>query len=187
MLELRQKQLTELMEIERWAEEQNLRIAEFNTELARWEAEYAWQLSQFGIETELSLAQLSGTMPDGSPTLAARQAERSRLAEAAKVLLELGLTLTDEQLEALGWTEGQYEAYIQQQAAAAAAGQGGEAREYGPGVPEQPPITFAHMTQKRLVSTARPGPTMPSHQPLGFVSPGRMPATCESPVSAWQM
>ena len=139
VLTLRQKQLTELMELERWAKEQNLSIAEFNTELARWEAEYAWQLSRFGIETELSLAQLSGTMPDGSPTLAARQAERSRLAEAAKTLLELGLTLTDEQLEALGWTEGQYEDYVTQreQQAAAAAAQGAQTQETGDGIPEQ--------------------------------------------------
>ena len=68
---------------------------------------------RFGVQTELSLAQLTGTMPDGSPTLAAKQAERSRLAAAAKLLMEYGLTLTPEQLEALGWTEGQYEAFIE--------------------------------------------------------------------------
>ena len=112
VLELTQKQLSELMELERWAKEKNLSIAQFNTELARWEAEYAWKLRSFGIETELKLAQMSGTMPDGTPTYAARQDERSRLAAAAKMLLEAGLTLTPEQLEALGWTEGQYEAFI---------------------------------------------------------------------------
>lgn len=112
LLELTQKQLSELMELERWAKEKNLSVAQFNTELARWEAEYAWKLQSFGIETELKLAQMSGTMPDGTPTYAARQDERSRLAAAAKMLLEAGLTLTPEQLEALGWTEGQYEAFI---------------------------------------------------------------------------
>ena len=59
--------------------------------------------------------------------------------------------------------------------------------ERGPVVPLQPPSTFAQMTWKRFVSIARPGPIISSHQPLGFVSPGRMPATCASPVSAWQM
>ena len=113
VLELTQKQLSALLDLERWAKEKNLSVAEFNTELARWEAEYAWQLKHFGVQTELSLAQLTGTMPDGSPTLAAKQAERSRLAAAAKLLMEYGLTLTPEQLEALGWTEGQYEAFIE--------------------------------------------------------------------------
>lgn len=113
-LQLTQQQLSELMELERWAKEKNLSVAQFNTELARWEAEYAWKRRSFGIQTELSLAQMEGVLPDGSPTYAARQAERSRLAAAAKMLLEAGLTLTPEQLEALGWTEGQYEAFIAQ-------------------------------------------------------------------------
>ncbi len=125
VLELTQKQLSELMELERWAKEKNLSIAQFNTELARWEAEYAWKLRRFGVETEMSLAKMAGVLPDGSPTYAARQAERSRLASAAKMLLEAGLTLTPEQLEALGWTEGQYEAFIRQNQAPAAYGSGG--------------------------------------------------------------
>lgn len=112
VLELTQKQLSALLELERWAKEKNLSVEQFNTELARWEAEYAFQLEKFGVQTELSLASLSGTMPDGTPTFAARQAERSQLAAAAKLLLEFGLTLTPEQIEALGWTEGQYEDFI---------------------------------------------------------------------------
>lgn len=131
ILELTQKQLSELMELERWAKEKNLSIAQFNTELARWEAEYAWKLRRFGIETELSLAQMSGVMPDGTPTYAARQAERSRLAAAAKMLLEAGLALTPEQLEALGWTEGQYEAFIGQSAGSGSGGQGGTTKQSG--------------------------------------------------------
>ncbi|MBQ5976785.1 MAG: hypothetical protein IJL51_01455 [Oscillospiraceae bacterium] len=132
ILELTQKQLSELMELERWAKEKNLSVAQFNTELARWEAEYAWKMKRFGIETELNLAQLSGLMPDGTPTFAARQAERSRLAAAAKMLLEAGLALTPEQLEALGWTEGQYEAYINQNSSG-----GGSEAAPKPGVPFQ--------------------------------------------------
>ena len=57
----------------------------------------------------------------------------------------------------------------------------------GPVVPLQPPSTFAHTTRKRFVSMALPGPTMPSHQPVGASSPGCLPATCASPVRAWQM
>ena len=133
LLELTQKQLSELMELERWAKEKNLSIAEFNTELARWEAEYAWKLRSFGIETELRLAQMSGTLPDGTPTYAARQDERSRLAAAAKMLLEAGLTLTPEQLEALGWTQGQYEAFINRNSGGGGAYSGGGAGGSGAG------------------------------------------------------
>lgn len=135
VLQLRQKQLSELLELERWAKDRNLSIGEFNSQLARWEAEYAWQLRKFGVQTELSLAQMSGRMPDGSPTLAARQSERSRLAAAAKMLLELGLELTPDQIEALGWTEGQYEAFVQQsrQPAGAGVGTGDGARSGGEG------------------------------------------------------
>ena len=142
LLELTQKQLSELMELERWAKEKNLSIAQFNTELARWEAEYAWKLRRFGIETELNLAQMSGVMPDGSPTFAARQAERSRLAAAAKMLLEAGLALTPEQLEALGWTEGQYEAFISQNSSG-----GGSGNAQKPGVPFQLLASWASSLQ----------------------------------------
>ena len=142
ILELTQKQLSELMELERWAKEKNLSIAQFNTELARWEAEYAWKLRRFGIETELNLAQMSGVMPDGSPTFAARQAERSRLAAAAKMLLEAGLALTPEQLEALGWTEGQYEAFIDQNSSG-----GGSGTSQKPGVPFQLLASWASTLQ----------------------------------------
>lgn len=133
VLQLTQKQLSELMELERWAREKNLSIAQFNTELARWEAEYAWKLRSFGVETELKIAQMAGVMPDGSPTYAARQSERSRLAAAAKLLLEAGLTLTPEQLEALGWTEGQYEAFIRQSAGDGAASSGAPGSASGGG------------------------------------------------------
>ena len=140
VLELTQKQLSALLELERWAKEKNLSVEQFNTELARWEAEYAFQLEKFGVETELSLASLSGTLPGGEPTFAARQAERSQLAAAAKLLLEYGLTLTPEQLEALGWTEGQYEEFIRATAPEEPTGYGAGTAptgETGTGVPLQ--------------------------------------------------
>lgn len=144
LLELTQKHLSELMELERWAKEKNLSIAEFNAELARWQAEYAWKVKSFGVETELKLAQLSGTMPDGTPTYAARQAERSQLAAAAKMLLELGLALTPEQLEALGWTQGQYEDFIRR--SAGSGGSGSSAPKEG-GVPYQMLAAWASALQ----------------------------------------
>ena len=57
--------------------------------------------------------------------------------------------------------------------------------EAGPVVPMQPPMTFAAMMKKRLVSSGSPGPTIVSHQP-GLPVTGWSFATCWSPVSAWQ-
>ena len=47
------------------------------------------------------------------------------------MLLEAGLSLTPEQLEALGWTEGQYEAFIGQSAGSGSGGQSGTAKQSG--------------------------------------------------------
>lgn len=129
LLKLTQQQLSELLELERWAKETNLSVAQFNTQLARWEAEYAWQAQKFGVETELSTAKLTGAFSDGTPTFEARQAERTRLAEAARQLLAAGLTLTPEQLAALGWSEGQYEDYILMRSGGGEAAGTGENRE----------------------------------------------------------
>ncbi|GMA89206.1 hypothetical protein GCM10025868_44560 [Angustibacter aerolatus] len=58
------------------------------------------------------------------------------------------------------------------------------ATDDGPVVPWQPPSTFGATTNQRSVSSARPGPTSPSHHPgVGWPSPAG-PATWLSPVSA---
>ena len=55
----------------------------------------------------------------------------------------------------------------------------------GPVEPWQPPRTLAHTTNQRSVSIARPGPTIPSHQPgVGCPRPAG-PVTWLSPVQAW--
>ena len=61
------------------------------------------------------------------------------------------------------------------------------AREDGPVVPWQPPSTLAQTTNHSSVSTAQPGPTRPCHQPPVRCPAPALPATWESPVSAWQM
>ena len=43
----------------------------------------------------------------------------------------------------------------------------------GPVVPWQPPSRFAHITKKRSVSTARPGPTSVLHQSAALGVPGQ--------------
>ena len=123
LLQLTQQYLSELLELERWAKERDLSIEQFNIELARWKAEFAWQVKRFGIETELKLAGTSGKS-GGSGGYSARQKERAKIAELARWLKEKGLALTSELAEALGWSEGEYEAFI-------------EATEEGEGVPFQ--------------------------------------------------
>ena len=56
----------------------------------------------------------------------------------------------------------------------------------GPVDPWQPPSTLTHTTNQRSVSSMRPGPMVPSHQPaLGWpVVSG--PTAWLSPVRAWQ-
>ena len=60
------------------------------------------------------------------------------------------------------------------------------ASDDGPVVPWQPPSTLAHTTNHSSVSTGTPGPTSraTSRRCDDPDPPG--PATCESPVSAWQ-
>ncbi len=114
VLNLTQQSLSELLELERWAKEKNLSIEQFNTELRRWKAEYVWQARRFGVETDLDLAKLAGTMPNGTAAYGVRQAERSLLAGAADTLAGLGLALPGELLDAQDWTAGGYETFIGQ-------------------------------------------------------------------------
>lgn len=113
LLQLTQQYLSELMELERWAKEQGLSVEKFNIELARWKAEYAWQVQRFGIETELKLGTLTGGGAKGGSSYSARQDERKKMAEIAEKMKELGMTLTPELAEALGWTMGRFESFIQ--------------------------------------------------------------------------
>src|SRR5699024_3795769 len=56
----------------------------------------------------------------------------------------------------------------------------------GPVDPKQEPMLLTPMTKKRSVSTALPGPTMLSHQPMSVGSSGLIPATWWDAFRAWQ-
>ena len=58
--------------------------------------------------------------------------------------------------------------------------------EDGPVEPLQPPNTLDEMMKCRAGSSGRPGPTIWVHQP-GLPLTGLTPATCWSPVRAWQI
>lgn len=113
LLELTQSHLSELMKLKRWAEETNMDVDEFNAKLAQWEADFLLNAEKYRIDTELDAARLIGALADGTPTLEAQEKFRAQLAEAGAAMIENGLVPTDAQLEAMGWSKEQYEAWLQ--------------------------------------------------------------------------
>ena len=61
--------------------------------------------------TELAAANMTGAFSDATPTQEARARVQAQLASAGEAMLSAGLTPSDEQLSAMGWTKGQYNAY----------------------------------------------------------------------------
>ena len=112
LLELTQSHLSELMNLRRWAEETNMEADEFNAKLAQWEADYALNANKYRSDTELSAARLTGALSDGTPTVEAQEKFRAQLAQAGEAMMSLGMTPTEAQLEAMGWTKEQYEAFL---------------------------------------------------------------------------
>lgn len=91
------------------------------------------QNAQNMASTELAAANVTGAFSDATTTLANREAQADRLAQAGAQMLAQGITPTDAQLKALGWSKDQYKGYkdameAAQAAAAAAARRGGSSR-----------------------------------------------------------
>ena len=87
------------------------------------------QNAQNMASTELTAANVFGAASDATPTFAASEANREQQAAVAQQMIASGITPTDEQLKALGWTKSQYGAYKSAVAAAqAAASRGGGGR-----------------------------------------------------------
>ena len=111
VLEISNKYLTELQNLEKWAKEKNVGVQEFNTKLSEWQNEYALDVSKYLTDTELDAAKLSGVFPNGATTADYRNTVNSRYANAAKALIDAGIVPTEEQLSAMGWTPEQYWVY----------------------------------------------------------------------------
>ena len=111
VLEISNKYLTELQNLEKWAKEKNVSVQEFNTKLSEWQNEYALDVSKYLTDTELDAAKLTGVFPNGAATADYRNAVNSRYANAAKALIDAGIVPTEEQLSAMGWTPEQYWVY----------------------------------------------------------------------------
>lgn len=94
-LEITQTYLSQLISLEQWAAEFGFSQQQFQASLNQWQKEYELAMKKFGFEVE--------------------SAENSRAAEIAYALLEQGIALTPEQLEALGMTDEQAAKWLSQQ------------------------------------------------------------------------
>ena len=107
-LEIAQSYLSQLMGLEQWAAEFGLTQAQFQESIRQWEAEYNLAMQQFKVDTDLSYAQLTGKLSDGTLTLSGK----SQLADMGEALLSAGIMPSADQLEAMGMTEAQAGQYL---------------------------------------------------------------------------
>ena len=82
--EIGKSYLQELNDLQQWAQEQNIGVEEFNSKLQEWEQEYDLDAAQYLTDTEL---------------------------DAAKALISAGITPSERQLSAVGWTPQEAWAY----------------------------------------------------------------------------
>ena len=111
VLEISNKYLTELQNLEKWAKEKNVGVQEFNAKLREWENEYALNVSKYLTDTELQAAKLFGVAANGAETADYRDAVQDRYAAGARAMMNAGIVPSESQLEALGWTPEQYWVY----------------------------------------------------------------------------
>ena len=111
VLEISNKYLTELQNLEKWAKEKNVGVQEFNAKLSEWQNEYSLDVGKYLTDTELEAARLSGVFSNGATTADYRNAVNKRYADAARALISAGIVPSAEQLSAAGWTPEQYWIY----------------------------------------------------------------------------
>lgn len=120
LLTLTQTYLSQLMSLQQWQVNYAMDYAQFQEALRQWQVEY-----------EQNMAQLTGTLPGGELTLAAKQQENEQLASIGKALLSAGVLPNDSQLAAMGMTKAQAQDYLTVQGLASAAS---SSTGSGPGV-----------------------------------------------------
>ena len=123
LLTLTQTYLSQLMSLQQWQVNYAMDYAQFQEALRQWQVEY-----------EQNMAQLTGTLPGGELTFAAKQQENAQLASIGKALLSAGVLPNDSQLAAMGMTKAQAQDYLTVQGLASAASSGsGSGRGSGSG------------------------------------------------------
>jgi len=101
LLDVTQKHLSQLIGLEKWSASWENSQEQLQRSLEQWERSYA-----------LSVAGVTGKMPDGTDTRAAKNERRSQLASAGEALLKVGVMPGAEQLSAMGMSASQAQAYI---------------------------------------------------------------------------
>ena len=108
VLQISQNYLSQLINLENWADEQNVGIDEFNSKIAEWENEYRLSVGKYLTDTELKAAEAAGTFPNGAMTQQAKDAKYDRYANSGKAMMSAGIVPSEEQLSSMGWTPEQY-------------------------------------------------------------------------------
>ena len=111
VLEISNKYLSELQNLERWAKEKNVGVQEFNAKLREWENEYVLNVGKYLTEAELNAVKAAGIFSNGAETAAYRDAQQDRYAAGARAMMNAGIVPSESQLEAMGWTPEQYWIY----------------------------------------------------------------------------
>lgn len=101
LLDVTQKHLSQLIGLEKWSANWENSQEQLQRSLEQWERSYA-----------LSVAGVTGKMPDGMDTRAAKNERRSQLASAGEALLKVGVMPGADQLSAMGMSASQAQAYI---------------------------------------------------------------------------
>ena len=101
LLDVAQSHLSQLLNLEKWGADWEDSQERLQRNLEQWERSHA-----------LSVANLTGKMPDGSATRAAKSEQRSQMAAAGEALLKVGVMPGAEQLAAMGMSAAQAQAYI---------------------------------------------------------------------------
>ena len=111
VLEISNKYLTELQNLEKWAKEKNVGIQEFNAKLREWENEYVLNVGKYLTQAELDAIKAAGFFSNGAETASYRDAQQDRYAAGARAMMNAGIVPSESQLEAMGWTPEQYWVY----------------------------------------------------------------------------
>ena len=95
LLEISQNYLSQLTELENWAEEQNLSVDQFNAKLDQWKAEYELDAAKYKSSIDETNAELKNDAADRALSL-------------VKALISEGITPSSDMLSAAGMTPEEY-------------------------------------------------------------------------------
>ena len=95
LLEISQNYLSQLTELENWAEEQNLSVDQFNAKLDQWKAEYELDAAKYKSSIDEANAELKNDAADRALSL-------------VKALISEGITPSSDMLTAAGMTPEEY-------------------------------------------------------------------------------